>query len=426
MTAVGWVGLGKLGGPCAAALAEFGGHDVLGYDVVMASDFGGLRTVPQAVTVDDVVKHTESVVYVAVQTPHEPRYGGEHILGDDFEPADFEYHYLSNAVAEVAAAAYAVGKPITLVIVSTVLPGTVSRRIRPLLNEFTSVVYHPFFIAMGTVVDDFIRPEFVLLGVDDPDDALDVLNLYEGIHTSPASVISIESAELTKVAYNTFITSKIVFANTLAEMCEHTGADVDQVTDTLALATDRIISPKYMTAGMGDGGACHPRDNVALAALARQFDMSVDYMGYLAHAREAHTAWLAEITVHWMVMARLPLVILGKTYKPGVDSTAGSPALLLADILAKNHSVPLRHVDHMTDSEVWSLTDDAFYTGNAFIFDGKPRVFFIATRHDVYARLDYPAGSVVIDPFGFVPRRSGLTLVTPGRKRMLAPGRQDS
>lgn len=415
MTAVGWIGLGKLGGPCSAALAWHGSHDVLGYDVASKHDFGGLPAVPQVDTIDAVVKHTDGVVYVAVQTPHESRYGGEEPLGDDFEPADFEYHYLVNAVADVAQAAYAASKPITLVVVSTVLPGTMSSRIRPLLNEFVNLVYHPFFIAMGTVVDDFVSPEFVLLGVDHVSDAHAVLELYRGIHEAQPSIISIDSAELTKVAYNTFITSKIVFANTVAEMCEHTGADVDQVTGTLALATDRIISPKYMTAGMGDGGACHPRDNVALSALAHRFDMSVDFMGYLAMARESHTTWLASVAARWMMLSNLPLVIMGKTYKPDVDSTAGSPALLLANVLTRN-SVVFRHVDHMTDTAAWIANDARFYTDNAFIWDDKPRVFFIATRHDVYRELEYPSGSVVIDPFGFIPRRAGVTLVTPGRK----------
>lgn len=398
MAAIGWVGLGKLGDPCATALAEYGGHDVMGYDVVP-------RTSKIKVTesLRDVVEHTDSVVYVAVQTPHAPAYGGETKLSENYHPVDFEYHYLTNAVSALASIANELHKRITIVIVSTVLPGTVDRDIRPVLNEFTGLVYHPFFIAMGTTVEDFIKPEFTLLGADRESDARAVLALYAGIHNAPARIVSIASAELTKVAYNTFISTKVVFANSLAEMCEYTGADVDEVTGSLAFGTDRIISTRYLSAGMGDGGACHPRDNIALSALARRYGLSVDLMGYLTLAREAHTEWLSGVAIHWMSMTGLPLTVLGKAYKPGVDSTAGSPALLLADILA-GKNVEFAQTDHLVDR-----------MDNPEI-SVDPQVFFLATYHPEYAELDFPAGSVVIDPFGYIRQVPGVTLVTPGRK----------
>lgn len=409
MSAVGWIGLGNLGGPCSAALAEVGGHDVLGYDItgktVSAGD--GIPDTRIASTVEEVVRHTDDVVYVAVQTPHVARFGGEQVIDEDTVPVDFEYAYLRNAVRQVAYEAQTQGRHITIVIVSTVLPGTCNKYIRPLLNKFTKLVYHPFFIAMGTVIRDFTDPEFVLLGADDEADALRVMNLYtENMHTNPQHIVTIESAELAKVAYNTFITMKIVFANTLAEFCESTGADVDEVTGALALGHQRITSPEYMTAGMGDGGACHPRDNIALSALAAQQGTSVNLMGFLIAAREMHAAWLVSIVRHWLEMTNFPLVLLGKTYKPGVASTAGSPALLVANML-DGQEIKFAHVDHMIDG---------LDTIGQVVHYDRPCVFFIGTQHDVYADLDYPAGSVVIDPFGYVRPNASITLVTPGRK----------
>lgn len=410
MSAVGWIGLGNLGGPCSAVLADSGGHDVLGYDVTgkTVSPGNGIPDTPLATSVRDVVRHTDDVVYVAVQTPHAPKFGGDLQIEDDTPPVDFEYGYLRNAVRTVAHEAETQGKHITIVVVSTVLPGTCNRYIRPLLNNFTRFVYHPFFIALGTVIEDFMRPEFVLLGADSEDYALPVLTLYrENMHTEPAHVVSVESAELAKVAYNTFITMKIVFANTLAEFCESTGADVDEVTGALALGHQRITSPAYMTAGMGDGGACHPRDNIALSALAAQQGTSVNLMGFLIAAREMQTMWHVDTIIRWLELTGMPLVLLGKTYKPGVASTAGSPALLLANML-DDREIKFAHVDHMVDGvEVISQVID---------YD-RPCVFFIATQHDVYVDLDYPVGSVVIDPFGYVRSSDLFTLVTPGRKR---------
>lgn len=401
MSAVGWIGLGKLGAPCAAALSHYGGHTVYGYDVRgsgVSYDFDELPPIELVDTVDDVVKYTDDVVYVSVQTPHAPEYGGE--LPTPSEPREFEYSYLVNAVRVICDAARRQEKLITLVVVSTVLPGTFDRYLRPLLNEYVRPVYHPFFIAMGTVIDDFVQPEMVIIGVDQHDLANHVLDLYRPIHQAPAPTMSIASAELLKVAYNTFISMKIVYANLLAEMCEHTGADVDDVVSGLTNATERLLSPRYLRAGMGDGGACHPRDNVALSALAQRFNMTSDLMGFLNHARDAQTAWFARLINHWRRLSGLEVTLLGRSYKPNVKLTDGSPALLLAHYL-RTDDVPFRHVEFEPP-----LPGD------------EARVFFIATKHDLYRDLTYPRGSVVIDPFGYVEVDDpAVTLVTPGRKR---------
>lgn len=407
MASVGWVGLGKLGGPCSAALAHYGNHDVYGYDPgVDDVDSAGLDAVERCVSVDEVVKHTDNVVFVAVQTPHVQRYDGARLLPTDVIPEDFEYGYLVNAVRSVAHAATRQAKRVTIVVISTVLPGTTTRELRPLLNAYTDLVYHPFFIAMGTVVEDFISPEFVLLGCDDVNAVSRVASLYRNVHEAPLGVMSIASAELTKVAYNTFISTKIVFANTVAQLADATGADVDEVTSALALATDRIISPRYMTAGMGDGGGCHPRDNIALSALAQRYGV-IDFMGGLNVAREEHTRWLASIATHWLEMTGLPIVILGKSYKPDIDMIAGSPALLLGDILTEA-GVEFTHCDSHVDSESETAWCDDYVR--------NPRVFFIATMHSSYQNFSFAPGSVVIDPFGFITQRDHFTLITPGRK----------
>jgi UDPglucose 6-dehydrogenase len=400
---VGWVGLGKLGAPCAAALAYHGSHDVWGYDVRGTNpddyDWSAQRPVNLCESITQVVTQTDGVVYVAVQTPHSPEYGGETVAPD--EPREFEYAYLVNAVRAVCCEARAQRKNVTLVVVSTVLPGTFDRCLRPLLNAYVYPVYHPFFIAMGTVVEDFVYPEMTLFGADRPGYVDVVQELYRPFHNAPAPTMSIASAELTKVAYNTFISMKIVYANAMAEMCEATGADVDDLTEALACAQDRIISPRYLRAGMGDGGACHPRDNVALSALAQQHGLSVDLMGFLTRAREAQTERLADLVTHWYRLTKLPVFVLGRAYKPDVSSEDGSPALLLADYL-RDREVRFTHIGN--EKHPRELTD-------------RPVVCVVATKHDEFERLDLAEGSVVIDPFGYTHVDLGVTLVTPGRRR---------
>ena len=131
---------------------------------------------------------------------------------------------LIRAIEDISAV---VNRETLVAIISTVVPGTVRRYIRPAVSPLLRLCYNPFFIAMGTTMRDFLQSEFVLLGVDDAKTAKRMAALYGTVTDAPVLQMSIESAELTKVAYNTFIGMKIVFANTLMEICHKSpGANV--------------------------------------------------------------------------------------------------------------------------------------------------------------------------------------------------------
>lgn len=420
MSTVGFCGLGKLGLVCALVLAKHGGHHVIGYDPSSRPGeiLRGETPPPQEEGIEallgadltlacspaELVATTDGVVFVAVQTPHSPAYGGERPMPE--EPRDFEYQHLVQAVRDLCRAAAEQEKPVTLAVVSTCLPGTMNRLIRPLLNRWTTLVYTPAFIAMGTTVADYLNPEFVLLGADDPRHVDPVLDIYATVHDRPAQIMGIESAELTKVAYNVVISTKIVVANALMEICHKTGADCDAVTDALAAATDRVVSAKYMRGGMGDGGHCHPRDLIAMSWLAQRLDLSTDVLGYMARAREAQSGWLADLTQQWAEQTGLDVMILGKAYKPGSDLTGGSPALLLAHQL-KERGVDFDHRDPHTDP---------YFEGMDDVPSPQQRVYVIATRHDAFLDYRFPPGSVVIDPHGYMPDQPGVTTIRVGRK----------
>lgn len=416
MSTVGFCGLGKLGFVCALVLAKHGGHQVIGYDPsTRPSDIlRGETPPPQEEGIEgllagsdialasspaQVVAATDGVVFVAVQTPHSPAYGGEQPMPE--EPRDFEYQRLVQAVRDLCRAAAEQAKPVTLAVVSTCLPGTMNRLIRPLLNRWTTLVYTPAFIAMGTTIADYLNPEFVLLGADDSAHVQPVIDIHRTLHDRPAQVMGIESAELTKVAYNVVISTKIVVANALMEICHKTGADCDDVADALAAATDRVVSAKYMRGGMGDGGHCHPRDLIAMSWLAQRLDLSTDVLGYMACAREAQSGWLADLTQQWAEQTGLGITILGKAYKPGSDLTGGSPALLLAHQL-RERGLDVAHKDIWVDGE--------------FDLPTEPRVYVIGTRHDHHRTVAIRPGSVVIDPHGYMPDQPGVTTIRVGRK----------
>lgn len=341
------IGLGKLGLPVALAIeAEM--HEVKGFDTNpaicdMVSSRGKLpymeANAQELLDTTDIeiarpadIAEWADIVFVAVQTPHQPQFEGTTRMTD--ERADFDYAYLKTAVHSVRNAKL-------VVLISTVLPRTVEREISPLISSPERLLYNPFFIAMGTTIPDFRDPEFVLVGTDGAWPG-PLKEFYATIHRKPVFVTTIKTAELTKVAYNTFIGLKIAFANTMMELCEKTGADVDDLVDALSLADQRIISSAYLRGGMGDGGGCHPRDNIALSWLARKVGLSYDLFGALMECREKQTEWLADFCSE-------PLTILGKSYKPETNLTVGSPALLLAEIL-RERGVDFTHVDPHVDA----------------------------------------------------------------------------
>jgi UDPglucose 6-dehydrogenase len=411
---IGFVGLGKLGFPSCLAFAA-AGHTMYGYDV--ADDYLGYLSGEKKLneaqfeevlaqsannfistsSIQEVVSNSE-VVYIAVQTPHSPMYGGETPAPDSRQ--DFEYGFLAQAVRDVCAAAQRLRRHITVAVVSTALPGSFNKYLRSVFNEYTNVVYNPFFIAMGTTILDVRNPEFVLIGADNPAHANPLREIYATLHNKPLQVMSIESAELTKVAYNTFISSKIVFANLIMEICQKTGADCDSVIDALSLATDRIISPAYMRGGMGDSGACHPRDLIAMSWLAERLDLSTDFMGYLVRAREDQNSWLADLARHWSDLTGLGITILGRSYKPESSILSGSCGLLLLDDLARTHAVG--SVDPHTGDELPDFVE--------------PSVFVIATKHKIWQDIKFAPRSVVVDPFGYLSDQEGVTVVRVGRK----------
>ena len=413
---VGFVGLGKLGYPVAVAM-QSRGHDVMGYDVVAQNMTNDPRDAQekgagmvsfndwaehhpiQFGEISDVATHAE-IIFVAVQTPHDPMYEGTTRLPRDRR--DFDYSFLAVALSDLA---LAITHTTTVVVISTVLPGTFGLELKPIINRNPKMrlCYNPFFIAMGTVVWDFFNPEFVLCGADREEAADHLESFYKTIHRSqmrrmpPFCRMSIPSAEATKVFYNTFISQKIAFANTVMEVCHKIpGCDVDDVQNTLKLATDRLISPAYMTGGMGDGGGCHPRDNIALSWLARKLKISHDIFEDTMLAREHQAEWMAGMMKNIMETNDLPLAIVGTAFKAGTDIETGSAAILVKNILWE-----------------WGIFVDVFHSKTKPIGD-VPRVFLIGVKEPAYAKQVWPKGSVVIDPHRYIPEQDGVEVIHLG------------
>ena len=411
---IGFVGLGKLGLPVALA-TESKGHEVMGYDPSNhVKEIIDTRKLPymeagcqelldktniQVVSLKELVEFSD-MIFVAVQTPHLPKYEG--ITRIPTERKDFDYTFLKKAVSDLSKEIENHKVKKNVIVVSTVLPSTIEREIKPLLSSYVRFCYNPFFIAMTTTIRDFLDPEFILFGVDDKEALISAKKFYGTINNKPFFETSIRNAELIKVLYNTFIGMKIVFANTAMEICHKIGADVDEVSKALALGYRRIISDQYLSGGMGDGGSCHPRDNIALSFLSEQQGLSYDWFTNLMAAREKQTEWLASLIVEEQKKSNLPIVILGKAFKPESNLAVGSPSVLLHNILCESH----------VESEMF----DPFIDGKvpAKYFE-LPYIFFIGTKHKEFKDYVFPDNSIVIDPHRYIPHSDNYKVISIGQ-----------
>jgi len=320
MKNVAFIGTGKLGMPCAETIAQKG-HHVTGYDVVKCTS----EHVTMFPTVQDAVNGCD-IVFVAVPTPHDPEYDGRAPTAH-LEPKDFDYSIVKEVLTECNKH---MNNDQLLVLISTVLPGTVRRELEPLVTN-TRFVYNPYLIAMGTVAWDMVNPEMVMIGTDDgteTGDAKELVDFYKTImENDPRYVIGTwDECECIKVFYNTFISAKIGLVNMIQDVAVKQGnINVDVVTDALAQSKQRIMGPGYMKAGMGDGGACHPRDNIALRYMATELGLGYDLFDSIMNAREIQAKNMAiEIMKHGKY-----IYFSSDSYKPSVEYVDGSYSLLV-------------------------------------------------------------------------------------------------
>lgn len=357
---IGFIGLGKLGAPVVEAMEE-AGHNVLGYDV----NGSGVSSIEECV-------QDREIVFIAVPTPHDPLYDGKYVCSD-LDPKNFDYTIVQEVLKE---ADKHMNQEQMLVLISTVLPGTTTKHFAPLVNNAT-FVYNPYLIAMGTVKQDFIKPEMIMMGSQESW-AMDKLeNFYKEMCDCDRYIRGTwEECESVKIFYNTFITTKITLANMIQDVAMKIGnMNVDVVTDALAHSTQRIMSPKYMKAGMGDGGSCHPRDNIALRWLAQDLDLGYDMFQTIIEAREMQAKNMAKFLTELSNKHNLPIVIVGKGFKPDVPYEDGSPSILVAQFCEAEF--------------------DKFDEPAVFLTSHSHNTTFGKTNKDY----DFPEGSVIVDPW---------------------------
>src|SRR5215467_630575 len=335
------IGLGKLGSPMAAVMAHKG-HTVVGVDVnaefvnaiqegrppvrepQLAEMITANRERLSATTSYEEALLATDVTFIIVPTPSE-------------ENGRFSMAYVLKAAEQIGAALRKKDWHI-VVLSSTVMPGSTETVLKPALErasgkkcgEGFGLCYNPEFIALGSVVRDMLNPDMILIGESDPRSGATLEELYTGVCESNPKIrrMNYVNAELTKLSVNTYVTTKISYANMLAQVCETLpGADVDVI--TAAIGCDTRIGTKYLKGALGYGGPCFPRDNIAFSALARDNGVPALLAEATDELNRRQVPRMAET-----ILSRLPrggtAAVMGLSYKPYTEVIEESQGVAIA------------------------------------------------------------------------------------------------
>lgn len=373
MKKVAMIGVGKLGQDCAEVMAEH--YEVVGYDVEPRNpNFPMMPDIESAVADRDII-------FIAAPTPHDPTYGGE-VPTSHLPNKDFDYSTVMDILTEVNKY---VNQTQLVVLISTVLPGTVRRDLRPCITN-ARFIYNPYLIAMGTIKWDMVNPEMVIIGTEDGSttgDAEELIEFYKVfMKNDPRYVVGTwDEAESIKIFYNTFISTKLALVNMIQDVAETNGnINVDIVTKALADSKYRIMGPAYMKAGLGDAGACHPRDNIALRWLADNLDLGYDLFDAIMKAREVQAERMA---LRCLANGK-NVTIVGKAYKPKVPYTHGSASMLIGHYVEK-HGGTVKYYD--------------INTGDNDLHKNWTDVYLIGYWEEYVEQIKFPEWTTVIDPW---------------------------
>ena len=394
------IGLGKLGAPLAAVLADKG-FDVVGMDVnadtvaeleagrAPVSEPGLQECIDRArvrlhATTDiaEAVARTD-VSFVIVPTPS----GADGI---------FSNKHVIAAVRQIGAALRPKSSYHLVVITSTVMPGSTGGPIREALEvaagqrvgEMIGLCYSPEFIALGSVIHDMLNPDFSLIGELDSHSGDMLECIYRAICDNKAAVhrMNFINAEIAKIAINTYVTTKISFANMLSDICDRLpGADA--LTVTAALGNDSRITGKYLRPALGYGGPCFPRDTTAFASMARRLGAGAEIVEATALINKQQLARITKLVRGLLV--RGTVGILGLAYKPNTPVIEESQGVAIALRLAEAGYRVLVHDPQALDSAMAVLRDKVKAVDEAEACAAEADLLIIATPWPSFQQLPH-------------------------------------
>ena len=356
-----------------------------------------------------------SAIFIAVGTPSR--------RGDGY--ADLTYVYA--AAREVAAVADAGAVIITK---STVPVGT-GDEVERIVNEARTdagflVCSNPEFLREGAAIDDFKRPDRIVIGTDNEDARRIMREVYRPLYLNnlPILFTSRRTAELIKYASNAFLATKITFINEMADLCEATGADIKDVARGIGL--DNRIGPKFLHAGPGYGGSCFPKDTLALVKTGHDAGAPVRIVETVAAVNDQRKRAMARkiITACGGSVRGKTIAVLGLTFKPNTDDMRDAPALAIIPAL-QDAGANIRAFDPEGMEQAAQHLENVEFADSVEACITGADALTIVTEWDAFRGLDLDkvhaqlASPVVIDLRNvFAPeemRRRGFTYVSVGR-----------
>jgi len=403
------IGLGHLG-TCLSAVLANAGYDVLGVDIDQERvDTVNRGEAPfQEPKLDEYIASARRSLKATTNTVDAVQSTDVSFVVVDTKPVDGKY-----SLDSVRAACQSIGEGIetkddfhTVAVSSTVFPGSTTGDIRTWLEaasgkragEDFGLCHSPEFFAVGSIIDDLTRPDFLLIGAFDEraGDAISEVFRDSTEGAPPLVRMSPKEAEIAKITLNSYITMKISFANTLGEICDGVGGDADAIAD--ALVHDSRISEGYLKPGGIYGGPCFPRDNAVFSTLAAEAGTSAPIAESTDAVNEQHNDWIVN-EIRERTRDGGCVAVLGLAYKPGTDNPEGSQGKAI--VRALNGQYDLSGYDPSIGEE----TNDNLLK----------RIDLCRTANDALANADTAVISIPCDEFGNEELYDDVTLVDPWR-----------
>ncbi len=317
-------------------------------------------------------------VFIAVGTPS--RRGDGH--------ADLSYVF--DAAESIAQAL----DGYTIVVTKSTVPVGTGRKVKKIIGDARpdaefDIVSNPEFLREGSAINDFMRPDRIVIGAESDRARADMRALYRPLHLieTPILFTDLETAELTKYAANAFLATKITFINEIATLCEAIGGDVHDVARGIGL--DNRIGPKFLHPGPGYGGSCFPKDTLALVRTAQEAGAPLRIVETVVEVNEARKKSMADriIAACGGSVAGRRLAVLGVTFKPNTDDMRESPSLdIIPALLAAGARVAAYDPEGMTEAK--TLLDGVDWRDGAYAaIDGADAVV-IMTEWNEFRALD--------------------------------------
>ena len=309
---IGWVGLGKCGLPIAERIAET--CNLIAYDLIEKDTSIYTNNIENLLNTD--------ITFVLVETPHINKTLDGSVPIDLQTVEDYDYTALNSVLLALSNYSYEG----IVVISSTVSPSTTQK----LATKYSDlkICYMPVMIHIGSVADDFVTAPIYFIG-GPKQYSLEVEKCITQFVTGKIKHGTYEEVEMYKMYGNIWASIKIGFANTISEMIEYGNFNASSwnVMDALLGEKQNFNTTRYLTPGSGNGGPCHPRDGVVLSWLTDKLKMESQLLTNITQVRQDQALALAKFLVKY----NLPIVILGKSFKQGVDLTVGSYSVLVGE-----------------------------------------------------------------------------------------------